>query len=53
MPTPKGHHAPADTVAESLIQKTAVVRSIHDAIVGCQFEGEHPCDANIAFYVLT
>ncbi|WP_340147866.1 GAF domain-containing protein [Desulfosarcina cetonica] len=39
--------------AESLIQKTAVVRSIHDAIVGCQFAGEHPCDANIAFYVLT
>ncbi|WP_155312525.1 GAF domain-containing protein [Desulfosarcina ovata] len=41
-----------DNTARSTIQKTVVVRSISGSTVGCQFEGDDPCDVTLGFYMM-
>ena len=41
-----------DNTAESIIQKTVVVRSVTAGMIGCEFDGRDACDVTLGFYMM-
>ncbi len=37
---------------ETLIEKTAIVKSVNEKNIGCLFQGNDPCDVALGFYLL-